>query len=68
MIRLNLLGEEPSLDKSLVMMLGGFIASIICFVGIFSVMLSSVNSEIANLNVQIETYENQLVDLRKKQR
>ena len=68
MIRLNLLGEDPSIDKSLLMMLGGFVASVIVLVGVFSIMLSSVNSKIANFNVQIEEFENQLVDLRKKTR
>ena len=66
MIRLNLLGEDPGIDKSLLMMLGGFLASVIAFIGVFGMMLSSVNSEIVNLNTQIENFEDLLVDLRKK--
>ncbi|MEZ4754374.1 MAG: PilN domain-containing protein [Bdellovibrionota bacterium] len=66
MIRLNLLGEDPGIDKTTLKLLGGFFGSIIIFIATFAFLLSSINTQISEMSLQIETFENQLVDLRKK--
>ena len=57
MIKINLLGDDTSIDTSSKRIAVGFVASLLVVIGIFYFISSSMNAEIGRLAEEIRTKE-----------
>ncbi len=64
MIKINLLGEEVVESNSGILIVAGYVASLVVLLGVFFLMQSSVSRSIADLTAEKQSLESQLAKLK----
>ena len=65
MIKINLLGEDTSIDHSGRLILIGYVASVVGLAVLFIILQTSVASEVASVRDEVETLTSKLSDLKR---